>query len=97
VLGYLTTSKCISYIRFRPLFSGRRDDAPPFFEAARGQRDIGGNAHVRGLDAFGDPVVGCIRPVADENMLTFDIPGGRIGREPFETTKTLTLRRAATR
>jgi hypothetical protein len=26
-------------------------------------------------------------------MLTFDIPGGRIGREPFETTKTLTLRR----
>jgi hypothetical protein len=30
-------------------------------------------------------------------MLKFDIPGGRIGREPFETTKTLTLRRAATR
>src|SRR4051794_7490299 len=30
-------------------------------------------------------------------ILTFEIPGGRIGREPFETTRTLTLRRAATR
>ena len=30
-------------------------------------------------------------------MLTFDMPGGRIGREPLETTKTLSLRRAATR
>jgi hypothetical protein len=30
-------------------------------------------------------------------MLTFDIPGGRIGREPLETTKTLTSRRTATR
>ena len=30
-------------------------------------------------------------------MLTFDMPGGRIGREPLETTKTLTRRRVATR
>jgi hypothetical protein len=30
-------------------------------------------------------------------MLTLGIPGGRIGREPLETTKTLTLRRVATR
>ena len=30
-------------------------------------------------------------------MVTFDAPGDRIGREPFETTKTLTLRRVATR
>jgi hypothetical protein len=30
-------------------------------------------------------------------MLMFDIPGGRMGREPLETTKTLTLRRVATR
>ena len=30
-------------------------------------------------------------------MLTFEMPGGRIGREPLETTKTLSRRRAATR
>ena len=30
-------------------------------------------------------------------ILTFEVPGGRIGREPLETTKTLSRRRAATR
>src|SRR5690349_12951692 len=30
-------------------------------------------------------------------MLTFDVPGGRIGREPLETTRTLSRRRVATR
>src|SRR5271166_2226942 len=30
-------------------------------------------------------------------MLTFGVPGGRMGREPLDTTKTLSLRRAATR
>ena len=30
-------------------------------------------------------------------ILTFDVPGGRIGREPLETTKTLSRRRVATR
>ena len=29
--------------------------------------------------------------------LTFVVPGGRIGREPLETTRTLSLRRVATR
>ena len=28
---------------------------------------------------------------------TFEVPGGRIGREPLETTKTFSRRRAATR
>jgi len=30
-------------------------------------------------------------------MLTFDIPGGRMGREPLLTTRTLSRKRAATR
>ena len=30
-------------------------------------------------------------------MLTLGVPGGRIGREPLETTNTLIRRRAATR
>jgi hypothetical protein len=30
-------------------------------------------------------------------MLTFDVPGGRIGREPLETTRTLSRRHSATR
>src|ERR1700730_14176155 len=30
-------------------------------------------------------------------ILTFDVPGGRIGSEPLETTKTLSRRRVATR
>jgi hypothetical protein len=36
----------------------------------------------------------CRRP---RTMLTFDAPGGRIGRDPLEITKTLRRRRVATR
>ena len=95
--GYLATGKRVSDIRLYPLFSGRGDDARSFLETAGCQRDVGSDAYVCGPDALGNPVVGCIRAVVDENYVTFDIPGGRIGREPFETTKTLTLRRVATR
>jgi|SRR5690242_14717347 hypothetical protein len=65
--GYITTGKRISDIRLCPLFPGRGDDARPFFEATRCQRDIGSDAHVSSPDALGNPVVGCIRAVADEN------------------------------
>jgi hypothetical protein len=67
VPGYVTTGKSVSDIRICPLFSGRGDDARSFFEAARGQRDIGSDAYVHGPDALGDPIVGCICSVADEN------------------------------
>jgi hypothetical protein len=65
--GYVTTSERVSDIRFCPLFSDRGHDARSFFEAARGQRDIGSNAYVHSPDALGNPVVGCICSVANEN------------------------------
>jgi hypothetical protein len=65
--GYITTGKSGSDIRIYPLLSDRGDDARSFFEAARGQRDIGSDAYVLGPDALGDPIVGCICSVADEN------------------------------
>jgi hypothetical protein len=67
VPGYVTTGKSVSDIRIYPLLSGWGDDACSFFEAARGQRDIGSYAYVHGPDALGDPIVGCICSVADEN------------------------------
>src|SRR5580704_5877468 len=65
--GYVTTGKRVSDIRLCPLFSGWGDDAPPFLEAARCQRDIGSDAHVISPDALGNPVVGCTRAVTDGN------------------------------
>jgi hypothetical protein len=53
----LTTGERIPDIRLRPLFSGRRDDARPFLEAAGCQRDIGGDAYVDGSDVLYDPIV----------------------------------------
>src|SRR5580704_12575316 len=74
--GYITTGECVSDIRLRPLFSGRGDDARAFLETARCQRDIGSDAHVHGPDARGNPVVGCICSVADENHAHVRHPRG---------------------
>ena len=50
-------------------------DARSFLETARGQRDIGSDAYVRGPDALGNPVVGCICSVADKNHAHVRRPG----------------------
>ena len=93
VLCYFAAGKCISYIRFCPLFSGRRDDARPFLR----QREASGISEVTHTSVA--PMCSAIQSSSalspTRTMLTFDAPGGRIGREPLETTKTLTLRRAA--
>ena len=65
--GYIPTGKRVADIRLCPLLSGRGDDARSFPDAALCQRDVGSNAHVRGPDALGNPVIGRIRAVADEN------------------------------
>jgi hypothetical protein len=75
VLCDFATGECISYIRLRPLFSGWGDNACPSFEAARCQRYIGSDARIRRPDAFGNPVVGCICSVADENRAHVRRPG----------------------
>src|ERR1700719_3694776 len=74
--GYFTTGKRVSDIRPRPLFSGRGDDARPFLEATRYQRDIGSDAHVSSPDALDNPVVCCIRAIADENHAHVRHPSG---------------------
>src|SRR5271166_4570077 len=63
----LTTSKGVTYIRLRPLFAGRGDDARAFFETARCQRDIGGDAHVDGRDVLCNPVVRRVRAITDQD------------------------------
>jgi hypothetical protein len=52
---------------------------------------------VAGPDALGIQSSAASAVSLTRTMLTFDIPGGRIGRKSFETTKALTLGRAATR
>ena len=67
VPGYLTTGERIAYIRLRPLFAGRGDDARPFFEAPCCQRNVGGDAYVDGRDVLRDPVIGRICAVTDQD------------------------------
>jgi hypothetical protein len=40
VPGYLTTDERIAYIRRRPMFAGWGDDARPFLETARCEREV---------------------------------------------------------
>jgi hypothetical protein len=80
-----------------PMLSGRRDDPRPFFR----ERDASGISEV--TQASAAEMCSAIQSSAPSalsstrTMLTFEIPGGRIGREPSETTKTLSRRRVATR
>lgn len=67
VPGYLTTGKRIADIGLRPMFSHWGDDTCPFLEAARRQRDVGGDAYVGRSDVLCNPVVGRVGIVADEN------------------------------
>jgi hypothetical protein len=69
VPGYLTTGKCIAYIRLRPSYSSRRDDTGAFLEAARGQWDVGRDAYIGGGDMIRDPIVGRVCAIADENHM----------------------------
>ena len=97
VLGYFTTGKGVTYIPLRPLFAGRRDDTRALFKTARCQRDIRGDASSAAemYSAIQSSAASALSPT--KTILTFEVPGGRIGREPLETTKTLSRRRAATR
>ena len=97
VPGYLSTGERITYIRQCPLFANRGDDARAFFETACCQRDIRGDAYgaAEMCSAIQSSAASALSPT--RTMRTFEVPGGRIGREPLETTKTLRLRRAATR
>ena len=71
--------------------------SPPFLR----QRDASGISEVTHTSvapmrsAIQSSVASALSPT--RIMLTFDMPGGRIGREPLETTKTLSWRRVATR
>jgi len=65
--GYLTTGKCIAYIRLRPMLAGGRDGARALFETARCQRNIRGDAYVGGRDVLRNPVIGRVRAVADHD------------------------------
>jgi hypothetical protein len=67
VPGYLTTGKRIAYVRLRPLFASRGDNARPSFETARCQWDIGGDANVEGRDVLCNPVTGRVCSVADHS------------------------------
>ena len=52
-----------------PVMAGRRDGARGAAEAARGQRDIGGDADIGGGDPLGDPVIRGIRRGTDDDHL----------------------------
>jgi hypothetical protein len=75
VPGYVTTGKSVSDIRICPLFSGRGDDARSLLR----QREASGISEVMHTsvapNAFGNPVVGRICSVADENHAHVRRPG----------------------
>ena len=95
--GYITTGKRVSNIRLCPLFSSRGDDARSFFETgdARGMSEVTHTSVTPMRSAIQSSAASALSPT--RTILTFDVPGGRIGREPLETTNTLSPRRVATR
>ena len=95
--GYLTTGKRIAYIRLRPMLAGGGDDARALLRqrAASGISEVTHTSAPEMCPAIQSSAASAVSPTMI--ILTFEVPGGRIGREPLETTKTLSRRRAATR
>ena len=75
----LTTDERVTDIRLRRMFAGRADDARPIFEtrAASGISEVTHTSTAKMCSAI------------QSSAASFGVPGGRIGREPLETTKTL--------
>ena len=67
--GDLSASKRAGDIGLGERTAVWRHDARAFFEAARGERDIGGDADIGGGDALRDPIVGRVHRVADHHHL----------------------------
>ena len=97
MLCYLTADECVTYIRLRPLFADRGDGAHSFLRqrAASGISEVTHTSAAEMFSAIQSSAASALS--STRTILTFEVPGGRIGREPLETTKTLSRRRAATR
>lgn len=74
-----------------------RQGPRPARQAAGSERDVGGDAHVRGAlrSAIQSSASSGAPPTV--TISTLGRPGGRMGREPFDTTRTGSPRRVATR
>jgi hypothetical protein len=86
-----------STVAVQPSGASRGEDARPFFwqRAAREISDVTHTSTAEMCSVIQSSAASAVSPT--RTMLTFEVPGGRIGREPLETTKTLSRRRAATR
>jgi len=95
--GYLTTGKRIAYIRLRPMLAGGETTCAPSLRqrAASGISEVTHTSAAEMRSAIHSSAASALSPTM--TILTFEMPGGRIGREPLETTKTFSRRRAATR
>jgi hypothetical protein len=95
--GYLTTGKRIAYIRLRPMLAGGGTRRALFLRqrAANGISDVTHTSAAEMCSAIQSSAASALSPTM--TILTFELPGGRIGREPLQTTKTFSRRRAATR
>ena len=91
--GYFATDKRIADICFGPLLSGRRDDARSSLETrdANGMSEVTQTSVAPMRSAIQSSAASALSPT--RIMLTLDFAGGRIGREPLETTKTWSRRR----
>jgi hypothetical protein len=89
----LATDERVTYIRLRPVFAGRGDNARQ--RDASGISEVTHTSTAEMYSAIQSSAASALSPT--RTMLTLGAPGGRIGREPFETTKTSSRRRAATR
>jgi hypothetical protein len=75
---------------------GRHDPRTPG-ESAGGERYVGGDADIGAGYLLGDPVIGGVAASPTITIRTEGKPGGRIGRDPFDTTNTSAASRPATR
>src|SRR5262249_45207888 len=93
----LTTDKCVTIFACVHCLPVEETTRAPLLR----QRDASGISEVTHTSA--DEMCSTIQSSAASALsptriiLTFEIPGGRIGLDPLETTKTMSRRRAATR
>src|SRR5436190_15755415 len=93
----LAASERAADIGLRQRTPGWRHDARALGQATRCQRNVGGHADIAVGDALAIQSSAASARSPTRIIWTFGKPGGRNGRDPFHTTKTVRRSLVATR
>lgn len=66
---YFPAGQCCANVVRRPNMASMGQGPGTLRQAPRGERNVGGDADIRGPDTLGDPIVGLVGPAADGDHL----------------------------